>query len=437
MKRYLSAILMTALLLTASACHTHPENHENQTEPAKDDTPITQPDISESAAQTEVLPADARIPSEGCVHTQAFHTITDALINHVGENAYNSFRDRYAGTEEFNILNFLSYFYISPIDAMPAMQKNSDTSAPYTHDILYADAAAQRAFFMTAEFQNTDAPLYYGYLTLAECGQVTEDYILQFAICAFLRGDLENFTKYCGVKPEVYAHMETMKIGNYTLSSVTLPDADNPEYVQSYPCLTFTVTESQSDIFPVGEHTLIWESGLYLTFSPKEAFEESRASHTPMSSAEQYIFSVNHDRDFSTILEEGKRQAGLCDFILARLNVIHGNHEPRTAQEIGDYAEKYLGVDRTALQFENKVDKTQDGRYVRIGRGTSSYYYSLLSEEIRNGITVVTVQYYADPSKTVPSRKVEYHMEQIDGEYKPLHTVILEDSPFQTAHVST
>ena len=142
------------------------------------------------------------------------------------------------------------------------------------------------------------------------------------------------------------------------------------------------------------------------------------------------------DRDFSRIMTEGS-QWGLCDFIIGRLDVLHGNHEPRTAEEIGDYAEKYLGVDRNTLNFEYTVDKTPDGRYVRIGRGSTSYYHTVLSEEIRDSITVVTIQFWADPSQTVPSRKVEFHLELIDGEYKPLHTVILEDSSFKTATAST
>lgn len=376
------------------------------------------------------------LPEDCTVHTEAFHTISDTLIELVDKYAYRVFRDRYAGTEAFNVLNFLSYFYLDIENVQGAMNKYGAYPSPYTAADLHGDVQTQREIFLLPEYRSSDVQLYYGLPTLAECRDIVgwNDTKLQFALSAFLRNDCTQFACLCGVKPEVYAYMQGMKISDYTLTKELFEDPYYPENFNPYPVLTFTVTESQNDIFPEGEHTLIWEHGIHLSFASREAF------HTPvgdMSAAERYIYDVHSDRDFSSILAEGMSQWGLCDFIIARLNCLHSNNEPRTADEIGDYAEKYLGVDRTTLRFEQTVDKTPDGRYVRIGRGSTSYYHTFLSEEIRDGITVVTVQFWADPSQTVPSRKVEFYLELIDGEYKPIHTVILEDSPFESMYVSS
>ena len=390
--------------------------------------------IGYSADDTEQI-----LPEDCTVHTEAFHTISDSLIDLVGDDAYKEFRDRYAGTEEFNVLNFLSFFYLDIENVRDAINKDGTYPSPYTVADLHGDVQTHRDVFLLPEYRETDVRLYYGLPTLAECQEIVgwNDTELQQGLCAFLRNDFARFAMLCGVKSEVYAHMENMKISEYTLTRQQLAAVDDPNVVNPYPVLTFTVTESQSDVFPVGEHTLVWYNGLFLTFTFMEDFQYFVANTTPMSMAEKYLLDVYSDRGFESILKEGKRQEGLCDFIIARLDAIHGNHDPRTAEEIGDYAEKYLGVDRSTLNFENKVDKTPDGRYVRIGRGRPYHIYTLQSEEIRDGITIVTLQFFADASQTVPSRKVEYHMELVDGEYKPVEAVILEDSPFDTEYYST
>ena len=121
---------------------------------------------------------------------------------------------------------------------------------------------------------------------------------------------------------------------------------------------------------------------------------------------------------------------------MARLNTMAGNYEPRTAEEIRAYAETYLGVDGDTLNIETSLHK-QDGGYIPIGRGSTSYEYTFVSEEIRDGITVVTVQFWADYSRIVPSRLVEFHLEWMGSEYRPVKTVILKDSDFTTASSST
>ncbi|MBQ7922268.1 MAG: hypothetical protein IJ325_06795 [Clostridia bacterium] len=381
------------------------------------------------------------LPDENCVHTYTFHTITDELIDCVGEEAYKTFRQTYAGTEEFNILNFISYFYLDEKTVSDILEQSTDPIPAYNVQYLFGDEEMQREYFLIREYQSDEqTKLYYGLPTQAEFMEITDWYIydsgMHRMICAFLRNDWETFARYCGVEPEVYSHMRNMKIGEYELKNEMIPASDDPASVNPFLVLSFEVLESTSEVFPVGEHELVWKSGLNVTFKPRETFRYTVSSPWEMSRAERYLLDLGSDRDFAPVTAENKRQFGLCDFIVGRLDVLYGNDEPRTKEEIGDYAEKYLGVDRDTLQYDKTLEKTENG-YRRIGRGGGSYIYTVLSEEVRDGITVITVQFWADESKTVPSRKVEFYTELLDGEYKPLYSVIVEDSKFRTMYLST
>ncbi len=60
-----------------------------------------------------------------------------------------------------------------------------------------------------------------------------------------------------------------------------------------------------------------------------------------------------------------------------------------------------------------------------------------ISEEIRDGITVVTVQFWADFSQTVKSVLVEFYLEPLDGDFKLLYSVTLDDMGYKTSYIGT
>ena len=214
MKRTFLAILMAALLLSTASCNQEDTDTQTQSSETTADTVQTE---TVSVGTTESMETEAETaaePTETCVHTEAFHTISDALIDCVGEEAYNSFRDRYAGTEEYNVFHFLSYFYIGFEDIQNALQKEGADPSPYTADDLIGTVQMQKAIFLLPEYQDADVQLYYGLPTLAECHDIVGWYNadLQFALSAFLRSDWEQFAKLCDVEPQVYAHMQGMEI---------------------------------------------------------------------------------------------------------------------------------------------------------------------------------------------------------------------------------
>ena len=258
-----------------------------------------------------------------------------------------------------------------------------------------------------------------------------------YTIRSFLRSDVDDFAKRCGVNAKVYDSLRGMKFGTYRLYREEIPAVGDPQNTRGYAVLEVEILESQNDALCAGTHRLVFHEGLAITFTPLDEFKRySSAPAGTVSPAQRYVMHVGSDRDFYHILGENRSQFGLCDFIMARLNAMAGNYEPRTAEEIRAYAETYLGVDGDTLNIETSLYK-QDGGYIRIGRGSASYEYTFVSEEIRDGITVVTVQFWADYSHIVPSRLVEFHLEWMGSEYRPVKTVILEDSKYATATYST
>ncbi len=258
-----------------------------------------------------------------------------------------------------------------------------------------------------------------------------------YTIRAFLEGDVDAFARRCSVSADVYAHMRGMKIGSYRLYKEEIAAYDDPTETRTYPVLEFEVTESNSSVFPVGTHRLVWDEGLAVIFTPREQFRfYSQAYYGSIPnddalSASRYI-SALFTEDFSWATDEYHRYR----FIVSRLNTIAGDYEPRTEDEIRAYAEKYLGL-TVNPEYYSRVLMAVEGGYQLIGRGGGPYLRTDLSEEVRDGITVVTSVFWADYSMTVPSRKVEFHLELLDGEYKPIKTVVLEDYGFRTVYYST
>jgi len=262
------------------------------------------------------------------------------------------------------------------------------------------------------------------------------EYLLKM-IFTLLSGDGAEFSRVCGLPDEVYGSLDEMEFGGYKLYYENIPPENDPSFDRDFPVLELEVTKSDGGFLPEGRQKLIFDEGMYLTFHVQSSGEFKWYSdymgetRTP---AEIYVDMVGSDCDFETILVEGKRQWGIGEFIVLRLTEMTGDIIGEyTADEINAYAEKYLGIDGGTLPLKNWLYEN-DGKYSILGHGGASFVRDFIGTEIRgDGTTVVTVQFWADHSRTVPSRKVEFHMTELDGEFVPKTTVILEDSGLRTA----
>ena len=260
---------------------------------------------------------------------------------------------------------------------------------------------------------------------------------------AMIEKDIETFAKHIGAEPKVYEYLKGMEFGAYKLYAYDVPAKDDPSQTKRYPVFEVEITESTSDFFAAGTNRLVFREGVpSSTVCHLEDIEwyadYSNREKRALSAAENYIndfMEVTSDfKSFTPIKEEGHLYFGIADFILFRLYELDSSADWPTADDIKAYAEKYLGVDGDTLKISSDNLYESDGRYSSLARGGRSTSFDWISEEVRDGITVVTVRYYADFSKTAEACTVEYHFKTIDGEFSPVKTVVTQDTGYSIAN---
>lgn len=239
--------------------------------------------------------------------------------------------------------------------------------------------------------------------------------------CGLLTGDGTAMAEALDVPPAVYACYDGIKIADWSVRMATVDYYGSPR-PREFTVLDITVTESNAEALPAGQHALVLDEGLYPTFGPLKT-TLTRATYT---AAEDYVLD----------LFAKSAQFGICDFIVGRLDALAGDYNPRTAAEIKEYARTCLDLDITEIDLEWALLPVEGG-YTRIGRGVSMPVFSFAGEQTVGNTTVVTVRFWADYSRTVEANVVEYHLEQTPLDWKLIKTVTVSDSGFAVARTST
>lgn len=258
--------------------------------------------------------------------------------------------------------------------------------------------------------------------------------------------DSKDFAKVMYTNEKVYEGIEGMEIAEYRIYAADVPAKDDPTKTKKYPAIDIEITKSNSEFFSQGKHTIVFDyfwGGSGCTFSYLEDYEwysDPLNYESPeYTEAQAYVRMVHSDDSFESILGEDRRQGGIAGFIIMRLNTLTGYNryeEGYTEDEIRDYAEKYLGIAGDTIKFdEGRTQVLENGKHQVIPHGMGAFMMDFVSEEVCDGITVVTVDFFADHSKTVLARRVEFHFKLIDDEYSPIKTVIIKDSGLSTASI--
>lgn len=254
---------------------------------------------------------------------------------------------------------------------------------------------------------------------------------------ALITGDGAALAKTLGVPAESYACYNGMVVTDWALRREAIPAVDDPTQVRDLAVLDLTIAAGGSEVLGPGKHSLVFVGELFAYVVPREAYTwRTTYSGEPISPAVSYVSSVmmhaGFDEDcFDNLRTPGKTQFGLADFIIARLGVLDGKYDtPRTAEAIRAYAEACLGLDGASVPLTGV--QAVDGGYTVYGRGGSGVICDFVGEETRDGVTVVTVQFWADYSRTVKSKRMEFHLCPGTPDFKPVKAVTVEDSGLPT-----
>ncbi|MBQ9544316.1 MAG: hypothetical protein IJV00_04240 [Clostridia bacterium] len=104
-----------------------------------------------SGAEPDTVSVTLRCESDA-LHTDRYYTIDRRLIEYVGTRSFGQFKDKYAGTEQFNILNFIDTFEITKEEYVSLFERTSRfreewVSYPYSPEYLFGDAEKQALYF--------------------------------------------------------------------------------------------------------------------------------------------------------------------------------------------------------------------------------------------------------------------------------------------------
>ncbi|NLE13005.1 MAG: hypothetical protein GX628_04915 [Clostridiales bacterium] len=233
---------------------------------------------------------------------------------------------------------------------------------------------------------------------LSRLGLYDNDMRLQY-IRAFVTGDIDALERLCGVEKGMYENYRTLKLSGWQ----AWIDAD----ADYYENLRFAFYPTQSDIeaFKVnvrndGFAVCEGMTGAYL-YSPEAPESYGEAAD------ELYEILANH------ILLEFPTTDDMDDYtrfqITCCISGKLGDAGKTTEKDFKDYAKKHFGIE----------DFTPEKIHVEYGcaHGGSSQILDVIGSEEKNGETIVTVQFYADMSKTVKSHIYQYTMKKVDGEW--------------------
>ena len=234
--------------------------------------------------------------------------------------------------------------------------------------------------------------------------------------CALLTGDGAALAEILNIPPEVYVFYDSLEINDWSVRNATI---ENYNPTNEYPLLDITVAASDVPGLPVGEQTLFIEVYPQYVIT---VLDDGKYPMQEYSSAQSFVRSrIDYEPRF-----------GICDFIVGRLDTLAGNYEPRTRDEIEEYAKVCLGLEPDELKIDEELF-AEGGGYQRYGRGGISYVTTMLGEEVRGDMTVVTVIFWADFSRTVEAKVVEYYLEPTDIDWKLTDTLTIRDSRFGAA----
>ena len=86
-------------------------------------------------------------PSADTNHTDRYYTIHGALIKFVGQEKFDEFKNKFGGTEDYNVLNFIKYFSIRKDDFSKCTDLPEENYGIYNTEYVYGTAEMQKEYF--------------------------------------------------------------------------------------------------------------------------------------------------------------------------------------------------------------------------------------------------------------------------------------------------
>jgi len=216
----------------------------------------------------------------------------------------------------------------------------------------------------------------------------------------------------------VFDNYKTLAFGAYSLS------AKKNNYGSYDITLNIKITSSGVESLPAGDYSFLVQEGI--SGMSLINLNLTQPTYTPAETALNVWFAVclgYEFPDYATL--SGDDLANYNYMVIDYLNVIGAD---TSVANIAASAKKYLNIDN----FAPDGTWLSDGKYYIGGHGGSVWFMQYTGEREETGYTVVTAQFFADPSMTEKSHTVEYRLQDLGGgEYMIAGSTIVERSNYE------
>ena len=253
-------------------------------------------------------------------------------------------------------------------------------------------------------------------------------------IRAFLNKDTTVLELMANIPEGAYYSYKTLEFGAYTITKVENQNELWATGFGSYIYLNIDIISSGVEFLPAGYYSFRIAEGISSGhFNTAEDYRRP-APQTPAQTALDRWFAgcINY-----IIYDYGVSDSDLNEWykynLIEYLPVLVPGHEDGfTFEEVQEYVKKFFGIDN----FIPPERMLWEGKYMMGAHGGEIWYYRFLGETVTDGITSVTIQFFADASKTIKSHTVEYKLEPLDGGYKFYGSKIIDESLYEPWHTS-
>ncbi len=241
---------------------------------------------------------------------------------------------------------------------------------------------------------------------------------IQQFLTALITNDYEKLAVYSSASsPTVFARYAEIRIKSYSIKKT---------YIGGQPKIIFTYesesTLSDSPRTAAGVHSMyvsVNNSGVYLSDTQAPTYSEA-GEYLKQYFTETMAHTLPDFNDLNY-----QQLHDITQFILLRL----GAGTPAVLVDIQTFARECLGISGFNPSLTHK---TEDGKYGYIPRNTRILAFDIINETSFRNETTVTVQFYSDASKLIPTATVEYHLTKIGDNYRFDTQIVLKQSSENT-----
>ena len=300
------------------------------------------------------------------------------------------------------ILLFISLFLIAAFYSCVEPDNNSSGSSEASDNLSENDESTMESSFEKSENEvsvssedSSKTNLSINDIEDIEHLGLTKEDERYLLIKAFLNGDTAVMEEKGCLEKGVLDDYKTLKIGAYTIYP-------RDDYTVIF---SFDIIESGLDTMPVGEHTVLVESPYDTYFTTyNKIYDEASAAQYALFEWDVF-YKICDYSDPASLTGEQKE-----DYISSLTEYVLWSKSEFTLDEFQEYAYKISGL----KDIIPSDDYLCDGLYSVHRCGGIMYSYEVIDEKTENGITTVTIQFYADWAETIKSHVIEYKLKQID-----------------------